>query len=142
MEQGDSSPPSHGTTVNSFLSPLTIDEQNYSIGACANQTRPRCSDKGFLSISIVDHLELLDASARMVRPDKTGHTSGQGYYSGSWSQLSKSHLAGGWSSHQKTQSPNRKRLMPESQQQSSYPAHPNLCKIHLVSFWLRETGLS
>ncbi len=74
LESADSSTPSHGTTVNSFLSPLTIDEQNDSIGACANQTRQRCSDKGFLSMSIEDYLELLDASARMVRPDKTGYT--------------------------------------------------------------------
>ncbi len=61
-------------TVDSFLSPLTIDEKNDAIGACASQTRQRCSDKGFLSMSTLDYLELLDASARMVRPDKTGYT--------------------------------------------------------------------
>ena len=71
LEQAASSPASQGKSVDSLLSPLTIDEQNDSIGACANQTRQRCSDKGFLSMSIVDYLELLDASARMVRPDKT-----------------------------------------------------------------------
>ena len=38
-----------GTTTDSFMSPLSIDEKNDSIGACANQTRERCSDKGFLS---------------------------------------------------------------------------------------------
>ena len=63
-----------GATVDSFLSPLTIDEKNDAIGACANQTRQRCSDKGFLSMSTLDYLELLDASARMVRPDKKGYT--------------------------------------------------------------------
>jgi hypothetical protein len=60
--------------LNSFLSPLTIDEKNDSIGACASHTKRRCSDKGFLSISTMDYLELLDASARMVRPDKAGYT--------------------------------------------------------------------
>jgi len=76
LEQAASSPASQGKSVDSFLSPLTINEQNDSIGACANQTRQRCSDKGFLSMSIVDYLELLDASARLVRPDKTGYTPG------------------------------------------------------------------
>jgi hypothetical protein len=76
LEQAASSPASQGKSVDSFLSPLTIDEKNDSIGACANQTRHRCSDKGFLSMSIVDYLELLDASARLVRPDKTGYTPG------------------------------------------------------------------
>ena len=76
LEQAASSTPSHGTGVDSFMSPLAIDEKSDSIGPCANQTRERCSDKGFLSMSIVDYLELLDASARMVRPDKTGYTPG------------------------------------------------------------------
>ena len=55
------------------MGPLTIDEKNDSIGACANQTRERCSDKGFLSMPIADYLELLDASARQIRADKTGY---------------------------------------------------------------------
>jgi len=62
------------TNVDSFMAPLTIDEKNDSIGVCANHTRERCSDKGFLSMPIADYLELLDASARQVRPDKTGTT--------------------------------------------------------------------
>ena len=63
-----------GTTADSFMAALTIDEKNDSIGACANQTRERCSNKGFLSMPIADYLELLDASARQVRADKTGYT--------------------------------------------------------------------
>jgi hypothetical protein len=74
MRQAATSIPSNGASVDSFLSPLTIDEKNDAIGACANRTRERCSDKGFLSMSTMDYLELLDASARMVRPDKTGYT--------------------------------------------------------------------
>ena len=38
------------------------------------RTGKRCSDKGFLSISTLDYLELLDATARIMRADKTGAT--------------------------------------------------------------------
>ena len=38
------------------------------------KTRERCSDKGFLSMPIADYLDLLDASARQIRADKTGYT--------------------------------------------------------------------
>ena len=58
----------------SFLSPLTIDEKRDSIGPCPSTTNQRCSDKGFLSISIADYLELLDATARIARADKAGST--------------------------------------------------------------------
>ena len=74
LQQASTSATNIGTTVDSFLSPLTIDEKNDPIGACANQSRERCSDKGFLSMSIEDYLELLDASARQVRSDKAGFT--------------------------------------------------------------------
>ena len=56
----------------SFLSPLTIDEKNDPIGPCASQSGRRCSDKGFLSMSTMDYLELLDATARITRDDKAG----------------------------------------------------------------------
>ena len=49
-----------------------LDEE--TLLACANQTRERCSDKGFLSMPIADYLELLDASARQIRADKIGYT--------------------------------------------------------------------
>ena len=75
LQQETVSKPSNGTPVDLLLSPLTIDEKNDAIGTCANQTGQRCSDKGFLSMSTMDYLELLDASSRMVRPDKTGYTS-------------------------------------------------------------------
>ena len=53
-----------------FLSPLMIDEQSDAIGPCPSASGARCSDKGFLAISIADYLELLDWSARQVAPDK------------------------------------------------------------------------
>lgn len=74
LQQSRLSTPSDSKALGSFLSPLTIDEKKDSVGACSNQTRERCSDKGFLSISTMDYLELLDASARMVRPEKKGYT--------------------------------------------------------------------
>jgi hypothetical protein len=63
-----------GSPIDSFLSPLTIDEKNDSIGACANSAKVRCRDKGFISMSTMDYRELLDASSRMVRPGKAGYT--------------------------------------------------------------------
>ena len=41
---------------------------------CASTSDKRCSDKGFLSISLADYLELLDATARITRADKAGST--------------------------------------------------------------------
>ena len=58
-----------------FLAPLTIDERNDPIGPCASQSGKRCSDKGFISMSTLDYLELLDATARIMRADKAGATS-------------------------------------------------------------------
>ena len=58
----------------SFLAPLTIDERNDPIGPCASRSGKRCSDKGFLSLSTLDYLELLDETARITRADKAGAT--------------------------------------------------------------------
>jgi len=58
----------------SFLSPLTIDEQVDPVGPCASESRKRCSDKGFLAMSIEDYLELFDWSARQVAAGKRGST--------------------------------------------------------------------
>ena len=74
LQQAASAEMNGTTPPDTFLAPLTIEEKNDSIGACANQSRERCSDKGFLSMSMSDYLELLDASARQVRADKIGYT--------------------------------------------------------------------
>ena len=60
--------------VDEFLSPLTIDEHSDPIGPCASESGQRCSDKGFLAMSMADYLELLDWSARQVAPGKRGRT--------------------------------------------------------------------
>jgi len=63
----------------SFLAPLTIDERNDPIGLCASgpcasSSGKLFSDKGFLSLSALDYLELLDETARITRADKAGAT--------------------------------------------------------------------
>jgi hypothetical protein len=57
-----------------FLAPLTIDEAKDDVGPCVSQTGKRASDKGFLPMSLVDYLQLLDWTAREMRPDKAGYT--------------------------------------------------------------------
>ncbi|TWU34526.1 hypothetical protein Q31b_54800 [Novipirellula aureliae] len=57
-----------------FLAPLSIDERLDPVGPCASDSGKRCSDKGFLPISLVDYLKLLDWTARQVAPGKRGVT--------------------------------------------------------------------
>ncbi|HUG69335.1 MAG TPA: hypothetical protein VMM76_16405 [Pirellulaceae bacterium] len=47
-----------------FLAPLAIDERRDPLGACPHLAGRRCSDKGFLTISLGDYLQLLDWTAR------------------------------------------------------------------------------
>ena len=60
--------------ADAFLSPLTINEAADPIGPCPSVTAERCSDKGFLSLPLVEYLELLDWTARQVVPGKRGST--------------------------------------------------------------------
>jgi len=88
-------PEQPGPARDAFLSPLTIDEQLDPTGPCPSQCGTRCSDKGFLAMSIEDYLELLDWSARQLAPGKRGRTpdsiapvlSRLGLDSGSWCEL-------------------------------------------------------
>ncbi len=57
-----------------FLSPVSIDERFGNIGPDVSQEETRCSDKGFLAMSVLDYIELLDWTARQSRPDKSGET--------------------------------------------------------------------
>jgi len=57
-----------------FLSPLELDEHDSEPGPCANRSGTRCSDKGFLPISVAAYLELLDWTARQTVPGKRGST--------------------------------------------------------------------
>jgi hypothetical protein len=57
-----------------FLAPLEIDEQRDAVGPVASQSGRRASDKGFLSMSVAEYIELLDWTARLVVPGKSGAT--------------------------------------------------------------------
>jgi len=57
-----------------FLAPLAIDVQRDPLGACPHRAGHRCSDKGFLAITLGDYLELLDWTARQTVQGKRGAT--------------------------------------------------------------------
>jgi hypothetical protein len=57
-----------------FLSPLQIEEHGGELGALGNREGSRCSDRGFLPMSVVDYLALLDWTARQTAPGKCGST--------------------------------------------------------------------
>ncbi|OYP34357.1 transposase [Rhodopirellula sp. MGV] len=57
-----------------FLAKLEIDELSDPIGSQASSSGRRCSDKGFLPISRLEFYELLDWSARQLKPGKRGKT--------------------------------------------------------------------
>ena len=62
-------------TADRFLSPIAlISADDQRLGPQASSHRFRCSDKGFLSLSQGDYLELLDWTARQVAPGKRGTT--------------------------------------------------------------------
>ena len=57
-----------------FLSPLTIDERHDPIGPDASSDGFRCSNKGFLPLTLADYLDLLDWTARQLADGKPGST--------------------------------------------------------------------
>lgn len=64
-----------GRTADSFLAPLPVDESRDPTGPCPNPGgSDRCSDKGFLAMSLSDYLQLLDWTARQVAPGEAGKT--------------------------------------------------------------------
>ncbi len=58
----------------SFLAPVSIDERFGEIGPSVSKSGKRCSDKGFLPMSLEDYLETLDWTARQIAPGKCGRT--------------------------------------------------------------------
>ena len=60
--------------ADSFLAPLSINEQSDAVGPCVSASRLRCSDKGFLAMSLDDYLLLLDWTARQSAKGKRGRT--------------------------------------------------------------------
>lgn len=57
-----------------FLSPLSIDEAHDPLGPVPSGGGFRCSDKGFLPMSLTDYLQLLDWTARQGAHGKRGVT--------------------------------------------------------------------
>jgi hypothetical protein len=60
--------------VDSFLSPIEIDELNDPLGPRPSLNNDRCSDKGFLPMPTAAYLELLDWTARLIVSGKRGAT--------------------------------------------------------------------
>ena len=70
--------PHDGTTTESasdqFLAPIAIDESQDAIGAVASGSPHRASDKGFLPMSQIEYIRLLDWTARAFVHGKSGAT--------------------------------------------------------------------
>jgi hypothetical protein len=58
--------------ADSFLAPIQIAESEDCNSDKTSKSRKRCSNKGFLPISSLDYLQLLDLTARLQRSDKSG----------------------------------------------------------------------
>ncbi len=56
------------------LAPLPIDERSDAPGPRPNRDSTRCSDNGFLNLTLADYLQLLDWTARHVAKGKRGTT--------------------------------------------------------------------
>ncbi|QEF99786.1 hypothetical protein Mal15_38530 [Stieleria maiorica] len=70
----DASTRCHQSLPDSFLAPVDLCEANNPPGPQPSDSGARCSDKGFLSMSRLEYLELLDWSARQIRDGKRGRT--------------------------------------------------------------------
>lgn len=57
-----------------FLAPIEIDQRRDAIGAASSNSPYRASDKGFLPMSAIEYIRLLDWTARVVAPGKSGVT--------------------------------------------------------------------
>jgi hypothetical protein len=57
-----------------FLAPVAIDEIHDAIGPAPSTLPDRASDKGFLPMSTLEYIRLLDWTARQVVPGKRGTT--------------------------------------------------------------------
>ena len=67
--------PSSGAriTPDQFLAPVALDHRNDAeLGPVPNKTGTRCSDKGFLPMSLGDYLQLLDWTGRQLAQGKKG----------------------------------------------------------------------
>ncbi len=59
--------------LDNFLSPISL-QQNQEMGPCITNSPSRCSDKGFLDMTLGEYLSLLDWTARQSVSGKSGKT--------------------------------------------------------------------
>ncbi|MBS0260894.1 MAG: hypothetical protein JSS02_02970, partial [Planctomycetes bacterium] len=60
-------------TADQFLAPVALDQRpDAELGPVLNKTGTRCSDKGFLPMSLGDYLQLLDWTGRQLARGKKG----------------------------------------------------------------------
>jgi len=62
------------TSSSAFLAPVQLDRRGEAIGPCPSSSGHRCSDKGFLAMSLDEYLALLDWTARQHVSGKRGST--------------------------------------------------------------------
>lgn len=63
-----------GERPDAFLSPITIEDSLEKKSASSKEGNKRCSDKGFLRLSSLDYLQLLDLTARLNKAGSRGST--------------------------------------------------------------------
>jgi len=59
------------------LAPIHIDELRAALGPQPSTLGSRCSDKGFLNMTVAEYLTLLDWTAKRMVPGKTGATAAE-----------------------------------------------------------------
>ena len=62
----------HVAKPDRFLAPLPLNENSSEVGPVLNPNRLRCSDKGFLPLSLADYFDLLDWTGRQLVRGKKG----------------------------------------------------------------------
>lgn len=68
------SPSKRSESPDAYLAPIELVDAKGDEGTKQSKDKKRCSDKGVLSLSTMTYMQLLDATARLVREDKRGFT--------------------------------------------------------------------
>jgi hypothetical protein len=77
VEDGQVPSNSHSTvnpSPDAYLAPIELTNTKGEEGAKPKKSKKRCSDKGVLSLSSMNYIQLLDATARIIREGKKGFT--------------------------------------------------------------------